>query len=184
MKRLFSILAISIFAITGIALCSEMTADVSVPMPLSIYEAIELGNNLSLSQILLSRIRTSPFNLVATLIFLLAIIHMFFGSKISKYAKLLQEKFSAKPENKNKMCFFAEICHFLGEIEVIVGVWCVPLVMVITHCFGWAGVTSYFDHDVDFAEPIVVVVIISMASTKPIITLTESVLGSVAKIGN
>jgi hypothetical protein len=184
MKRLFLILATSIFAITGVAFCSEITVDVNIPVPLPIYETAELGKNLSLAQILLGRIRTSPFNLVATLIFILAIVHTFFASKISKYAKQLQRNFPAKPENENKPCFFAEICHFLGEVEVIFGIWCVPLVMVITHYFGWAGVTSYFNHGVNFAEPIFVVVIMSMASTKPIITLAESVLGSVAKIGN
>lgn len=184
MKRLLCILVISIFATTGIALCSEIVANVTIPTPLPAYEAAELGKNLSLPQILLNRIRISPFNLIATIIFFLAIIHTFFAAKISKYAKRVYKDFADKPENENKVCFFAEICTFLGEVELIFGLWCVPLVLVIAYNFGWAGVTSYFNNSVSFEEPIFVIVIMSMASTKPIITLAESALGYVAKIGN
>ncbi|MDR2720948.1 MAG: putative Na+/H+ antiporter [Puniceicoccales bacterium] len=181
--RILYTLVIAAFAIAGIGFCSETTEILDVPVSLPIYEAAEFGRDLSLPQILISRIRTSPFNFVATAIFMLSIAHTFFAPKISKYAKQLHENFHANPKNENRVCFCAEMCHFFGEIEVIFGLWCIPLVMAIAHNFGWSGVTSYLNSKVDFAEPIFVVVIMSMASTKPIVYFAEFVLGCVAKIG-
>ncbi|MDR1255731.1 MAG: putative Na+/H+ antiporter [Puniceicoccales bacterium] len=182
MKRLFLIPIIFAFAITGTAFCSGAT--ISLPLSLSSYEAMEFGKDLSLAQVLLGRVSASPFNLVATVIFFLAIIHTFFTGKISKYAQQLQQNFSAKLENRGKVCFFSEICHLFGETEIVFGLWCVPLIAAIAHNFGWAGVTSYFNDSVNFAEPIFVIVIMSMASTRPIIVLAESALGRIARIGN
>lgn len=183
MARVLCILVIAAFAIAGVSFGSEAAKAVDVPVSLLAYETAELGQNLSLPQTLLNRIRTSPFNLVATVIFILAVVHTFFAPKISKYAKRLHENFHANPENEDRACFCAEMCHFFGEIEVIFGLWCIPLVVAVAHNFGWSGVTSYLSNKVDFTEPIFVVVIMSMASTKPIIALAESVLGRVAQIG-
>jgi Na+/H+ antiporter NhaD/arsenite permease-like protein len=183
MAKILSILVIAAFATTGVSFGSEAVQAVNVPVSLLTYETAEFGQNLSLLQILLGRIRTSPFNLVATVIFTLAVVHTFFAPKISRCAKRLHESFHANPKNENRACFCAEMCHFLGEIEVIFGLWCIPLIVAVAHNFGWSGVTSYLSDKVDFTEPIFVVVIMSMASTKPIITLAESALGCVARIG-
>ncbi len=71
------------------------------------------------------RIREQPFNLVATLIFLAAIVHTFLSSRfmaISHRWEHAHEK--AKAEGRvprNSVHHGAELFHFLGEVEAVFG---------------------------------------------------------------
>jgi hypothetical protein len=183
MAKVFYVLFAAIFIGYGIAFCSQ-TSVPSIQCLLSCHEPVGISQNLPLAKILSSKISDSPFSLIATTIFILAIIHTFFAPMIAKHAKVLNERFFSNPANGVKICLSAEICHFLGEVEVIFGIWCVPLIAAIAYNFGWSGVTYYFGHGVSFAEPVFVVVIMSIASTKPVITLAESILRRIAMIGH
>ncbi len=50
----------------------------------------------SVFEIIMHRIEEEPFNLLATIIFLLAIIHTFLGSKITSISHRLQQKHQEK----------------------------------------------------------------------------------------
>src|SRR5690606_28168832 len=78
---------------------------------------------------------------------------------------------------------WAEVLHFLGEIEVVFGMWAIVLLFVMVAFFNWETATRYFNDTVNYTEPMFVVVIMALASTKPVITFAESSLQRVANIG-
>jgi len=148
------------------------------------------------------RIKEDPFNLAATIIFLLAVLHTFaagFFMKLAhKYEHEHEEKIQregrtaeAKPYKnaKDDTSFRATVFHFLGEVEAVFGMWCIPLVVTIflMHDFSWHAVTGYFDvlafKNMKYTEPLFVIVIMAIASTRPILKFSEKVLGVVAGFG-
>jgi hypothetical protein len=77
----------------------------------------------------------------------------------------------------------AELLHFVGEVEVIFGLWAIVLLVAITAHLGWATATHYFNDTVNYTEPMFVVVIMALASTRPVIGFAEAALRRVARLG-
>lgn len=182
MKRIshLSLLIIMLSSALSKACCSPSNKIIDIPIPLSYYEKIESEGKLSLKDILISRINTSPFNATASAIFLLAILHTFVTPSIKKLANKIQQK------NINQspvITFFSEILHFCSEVEIVFGLWCIPLVVCLICTFGWDATTSFFKHSVNYSEPIFVFAIMTMTATKPVLILIENILSKVAKIG-
>ncbi len=158
-----------------------------IPMPLEDYHDEEIEGLMGK---LVYRIQADPFNLVATLIFVLAIMHTFMASTFLKLAHKWSHEHEAKLkaqgiEDKNNVSFKAEIMHFLGEVEAIFGIWLVPLIISALFMYPWGTITSYFDYLYvnKYAEPIFVVVIMAIASTRPILQFSEMAMKQVANIG-
>lgn len=163
------------------------------PVPITDYEADELG--ASLPAILRHRIEVEPFNLVASLIFLGAILHTFFAPKImhkshelkhahaKRVAELYREK-KLRPGEKAPVSFKAEALHFFGEVEAIFGIWVLPLLIAIIGFRSWHTAEEYLAHRVNYTEPIFVVVIMAIAASRPILRLAEDAMAKVAKLGN
>jgi hypothetical protein len=63
----------------------------------------------------------------------------------------------------------AESLHFLGEVEVVFGLWAVVLVVATTAYAGWGAARHYVSETVNYTEPLFVVVIMALASTRPVI---------------
>jgi hypothetical protein len=78
---------------------------------------------------------------------------------------------------------WAETLHFLGEVEVVFGLWAVVLLVATTIYAGWEAAKHYVNDSVNYTEPLFVVVIMALASTRPIIGFAESALRHVASIG-
>ncbi|MDP0500171.1 MAG: putative Na+/H+ antiporter [Verrucomicrobiota bacterium JB022] len=174
-----------------------------VPYDLNKYQAQEEAQGITtLGGKLAHRIQEDPFNLVATIIFLLAVAHTFaagFFMKLAhKYEHEHEEKIQregltaeAKPYRnaKDDTSFRATVFHFLGEVEAVFGIWCIPLVFAIfgMHGFDWHAVTGYFDvlafQNMKYTEPLFVIVIMAIASTRPILKFSEKVLGLFAGLG-
>jgi len=151
------------------------------PRALESYNDSDLG---SIPAVLKDRIRQEPFNLVATLIFLCAIIHTFLAGKFMKIAHKWEhgheERIKRGEADENSVHFGAELFHFLGEVEVVFGVWAVVLIAALLLTFGWPTVINYFSYKVNFTEAAFVVVIMTLASTRPILKLAESMMWKVA----
>ena len=77
----------------------------------------------------------------------------------------------------------AELLHFLGEVEVVFGLWAVLLLAAMTAYGGWGTATHYFGETVVYTEPLFVVVIMALAATRPIVEFAEAALRRVAAIG-
>jgi hypothetical protein len=144
------------------------------------YQALEAGKNLSLAGILWHRVQFSPFNLISAVLFLCAVVHTFLAAKFAKLAEQITGK---NEENRPIWHFAATVCHFFGEVEVIFGIWVIPLLISMAFNFGWHATEHYFGAVVSFAEPVFVVVVMAMAATRPILSLSEEILKRAAGLG-
>ena len=128
------------------------------PIPLSAYAQEE--KSMTLMQKLAHRVDVDPFNLAASLVFLLAILHTFmapfFQSLAHKMEKrhkenLLKSKFQIlHPEQRVPVSFAATLCHFLGEVEVVFGLWIIPFYFVCQHNYSLEDFLRYIDKDTSF----------------------------------
>jgi hypothetical protein len=147
-------------------------------------------------EILKARVEIEPFNVVATLIFVLAIIHTFLTAKFRHWAHVVEEAHYARLKEKapartdsneddvpDEVSFKGQILHFFGEVEAVFGIWVLVLMAAITWFEGWPTVVSYIGHQVNFTEPMFVVVIMALASTRPVLVFAERCLRAVASLG-
>lgn len=162
------------------------------PIPLKLYSHAEEG--MGLWQKLCHRVAVDPFNLAATLIFFGAIIHTFLAPFFQRMAHRLEQRYKAKlraerfrilhPEQRMPVSLGATICHFLGEVEVVFGLWIIPFFFVCTQYYSMEDFLRYIDHDTSFTEPLFVAVIMVIASSRPIYRLAENTLKLGASLGN
>ena len=140
----------------------------------------------SILAILKNRVRQIPFNLVATLIFLCAIIHTFLTSKFLAIGHNWEHDHAAKKKqglvNKHSVHPGAELFHFLGEVEAVFGIWAIALAGSIFFFYDWKTLVGYISHRVNFTEPMFVVVIMTLASTRPILKLSETIMWKIANL--
>lgn len=152
----------------------------------------ETGKALGLIERLKLRATAEPFNLVATIIFILAVGHTFLATTFNKLAHKCEVEHRAAISSHNKMyvegrepvSFKATMYHFLGEIEAIFGIWLIPLLLTLVFLKpeGFQVAASYVDGR-NFTEPMFVVIIMAIASSRPVIQFAETCLRSVASIG-
>lgn len=106
------------------------------------------------------RVEVQPLNLLFLFLFICAILHTLFAH-----------------------CFFnntKEKTPFFAELEIIFGLWCIPLILAICYTYGTAAAMRYL-HDQNYNEALLMVVAMSVASTYPIIHLAERILKTSAK---
>lgn len=154
------------------------------PFPLDSYASLPAG--ASLVDILRSRAAEEPFNLVATLIFGLAILHTFAAKRVTVVAHHVQEAHEKREREAGlepTPSVKAEFLHFMGEIEVIFGLWVVVLGAAIVWFRDFHTVKYYLNGTVNFTEPLFVFVIMALASTQPVLDLAEDILRRVAMLG-
>ncbi|MDR1590836.1 MAG: putative Na+/H+ antiporter [Puniceicoccales bacterium] len=157
----------------GILFTNLLRADI-FPVPLEAYGTFHPSE--SLLQILLARIKIAPFNFLGTLIFFLAILHTFFAPYFSNLAERFQRD---TPRDKMLGVFF----HFLGEVEVIFGLWIIPLIFSIFTFYDWHAVAAYFS-GINYVEPLFIVVIMAIASSQPVLFFAKTCMEKVAAIGH
>lgn len=153
------------------------------PRRLSSYPTLP---GATLVEVLRSRIDADPINAVATLIFLLAVVHTFMAGRFTAWSHRVQVRHEARLAAQHRPprpSVAAELLHFLGEIEVVFGLWTVPLLIAIITTHDWTTATHYMNDTVVFTEPMFVVVIMALASTRPIVSLAESCVRALAATG-
>jgi Putative Na+/H+ antiporter len=140
----------------------------------------------SLLDTLSARIGAEPFNAVASAIFGLAILHTFAAARFTALAHRIQHRHAARQRQLGRPevpSVLAEALHFLGEVEVVFGLWAIVLLAAITSYAGWHTAADYFNGTVNYTEALFVVVIMALASTRPIILLAEDGLRVLARVG-
>ena len=139
------------------------------------------------------RAQQQPFLPVATAIFLLAILHTFFAVPITRLGHKVQQEHDARIRRSREaggestdagdlVSFKATMLHFLGEVEAIFGIWVLVLLAAMFAFHDLATVKGYV-MGVNFTEPLFVVVIMALASTRPILRFAESCLRFFARFG-
>ncbi len=165
---------------------------VEFPRPLASYADGATG----VWDVLRARVEVEPFNLVATGIFLLAIMHTFLTAKFRHWAHVVEQEHAkglrarAEAEGRgeeedepSEVSFKGQVLHFLGEVEAVFGLWAVVLAVAIAIAKGGATAVGYLGHEVNFTEPMFVVVIMALASTRPVLVFAERCLRAVASLG-
>lgn len=195
MKRLIPyLLLLSLLAPLGWAAGAAHGAPVSdFPRDVGSYgEAADTG----LLEMLQARIHAEPFNLVATVIFILAVLHTFATAKIRHWAHVVEEMHCAELKARcalrkdsdndgvpDEVSFKGQMLHFFGEVEAVFGIWAVALSAAIVWFKGMDTAVSYVAETVNYTEPMFVVVIMALASTRPVMRLAEQSLQLVASLG-
>ena len=157
--------------------------ETAFPLPLTSYPSEASGGLLG---VLVARIQVDPFNAIASTIFLLAVLHTFFAARFIDASRRLQQRHDAAAAASGRPALpstAAELLHFLGEVEVIFALWAVPLVIGIVLLRGWTIAAHYLNDTVSYTEPLFVVVIMALASTRPIVELAEGAVRRLAAIG-
>jgi hypothetical protein len=166
-------------------LAAEKPADDAKAFPRSLdsYDDTDVD---SIFAILINRVKQEPFNLIATLIFLCAIIHTFLTSKFMAVAHKWEHEHEQKIKkglvDKNSVHHRAELFHFLGEVEAVFGLWVIALMGAVFFFYDWQTAVNYIVYEVNFVEAEFVVVIMTLASTRPILKLTESIMWKIANL--
>ncbi len=183
--------SLAVLAGLTVAAAPALCASHPFPRPVSDY-ATNAG--MSLWQVLAQRVAEEPFNLVASLIFLCAIIHTFLAPKFRHWAHEVEAAHAARIQERPataegeedssvEVSFKGQILHFFGEVEAVFGIWALVLMLVLGAMKGWHTPIDYVGHRVNFTEPMFVVVIMALASTRPVLNFAERCLRGVAALG-
>lgn len=170
------------------------------PKPLKLYDNVEgsIGEKLAVRM----KGKHGAFNITATIIFLLAIIHTFLAGVFTEMAHKHKKRHKVKIEKEGRRAqdkpevdakddesFRYHLFHFLGEVEAVFGIWVVALAGAVVYFFGiqdgnaWEGVKQlqqYFGHDVNFTEPLFVIIVMAIAATRPVVRFAEAVVNKIA----
>ncbi|WAC18742.1 putative Na+/H+ antiporter [Luteolibacter sp. SL250] len=160
------------------------------PRPLEMYPT----PGESLVDTIMTRASMDPFNVAATVIFLLAIAHTFLAGPITRlahhYEHLHEEKLEREgyqppddPDASHPVCFRATILHFFGEVEAIFGIWVLALAGAATWFHSWTDFKLYMSKDRVFTEPLFVVVVMAIAASRPVLRFSEKVMSGAASLG-
>jgi hypothetical protein len=82
-----------------------------------------------------------------------------------------------------EVSFAGQILHFLGEVEAVFGIWVLVLAGALAWFKGVDTTVHYLADTVNYTEPMFVVVIMALASTRPVMRLAEQSLQIVASLG-
>ena len=125
----------------------------------------------------------TPFRILTLIIFIAAVIHTLMANHFTSLADKVAAKYARQQKGvkHKKVSFLAEVLYFLGEIEVVFGLWVIPLLIVVTSFFGWDDAIKYLNSRI-YVEPLFIVVVMSLASSRPIIKIAEKGVHVVAKL--
>lgn len=169
--------------------------DAPFPRPLSSYGDTA---GTALADTLIARVKAEPLNLVATVIFFLAIVHTFMAEHFRRMAHHAEQEHLARLAERHEpprcsdndedggpdeVSFKAQVLHFFGEVEAVFGIWALVLAGAVLWFKGWDTVAGYIGHTVNFTEPMFVVVIMALASTRPVLWFAERCLRAIASVG-
>ncbi len=186
MKLAKAVFVLFVLAATGLSAGSSFAAGSSsgsahFPRGLETYDEVE-----GIWATLKNRVEAEPFNLAATIIFFLAIVHTFLTPRFMKLSHDLAHEHRRKiyrgEAPRDSVHTGAELLHFLGEVEAVFGIWAIALVGAICAYHDWGSAVQYIGHTVNFTEPAFVVVIMTLAATRPILQLASNIIDRISQL--
>jgi len=188
---MYRYLFLAVVLLAAPVLWASATPGDAFPRELSSYhDAASAG----IWPVLKARAAAEPFNVVATVIFLLAVLHTFATARIRHWAHEIEERHRATLQLRtdvdrdndgrpDEVSFPGQILHFFSEVEAVFGIWAVVLGAAIVWFKGLDTAVHYLGQKVNFTEPMFVVIIMALASTRPVMRLAEQSLRLVAALG-
>ncbi|ANY17972.1 putative Na+/H+ antiporter [Bordetella pseudohinzii] len=110
---------------------------------------------------------TQPIEIVATVLFAVAVLHTF---SVPVFARLAHRN---GPH--------AGVWHLLSEVEAVFGVWAFVLIVAMAAMQGSEAAVRYMDTR-NFTEPLFVFVIMVVASSRPILELVNMLVRALARL--
>jgi hypothetical protein len=191
MRCLVLLITLSLFGFFPALVSAAQPSTNATPFPRPLDSYQDQGS-VDVGTVLISRAFAEPFNVVATVIFLLAIIHTFLAPKILGLSHRIQHAHEAdlleihgpdlkeKVSRRQRQSIPAAVLHFFGEVEAVFGIWVIPLAVALIFAKGTGVARNYFNNDVSYIEPLFVVVIMAIAATRPIVQAAVRALALVA----
>lgn len=185
MNRRIAMILMMVFMVltmTSLAFANEAARTSDFPKSDSYYgEIAEEG----FFDIVVARVQMEPFNAIGTLIFFIAIAHTLLTSYFIKASHFLDERYEKLiadgKRDKNSRSIPASILHLLGEVEVVFGFWAVFLALAITFYYDWGTFVTYVEN-LHYSEPLFVIVIMTVASSRPILKLYDLILWRIVRV--
>jgi len=112
----------------------------------------------------------TPIELLATVLFGLAVLHTFCVKRFAHWAHQFPE--GSVTEN---------LLHFLAETEVVFGLWAAALFLGIAALSGSVTAAVSYIEGLNFTEPKFVLVVMVVAATRPVVKLAESFISLTAR---
>jgi hypothetical protein len=113
----------------------------------------------------------NPSELLATVLFGLAVLHTFCVKRFAHWA----HQYPAGSVRGN-------LLHFLAETEVVFGLWAAVLFVGVAAVTGSFGNAVNYIEGLNFTEPQFVFVIMVVAATRPVIKLAEGLISLAARL--
>jgi hypothetical protein len=107
---------------------------------------------------------------ISTVLFACAVVHTFFTKKFNDIAKRF-------PDGSARENLF----HFLGEVEVVFGLWAALLIVAMSLIHNTQTAVNYLNQ-VNFSEAAFVFVIMCLASTRPVMQTANFFIDSLSKL--
>jgi hypothetical protein len=117
------------------------------------------------------KIIMTPVELLATILFGLAVVHTFLVKRFAHWARTYPP--GSVQEN---------LLHFLAETEVVFGLWAAALFLGISAVRGSINDAVRYIDSLHFTEAKFVFVIMVVAATRPIVALAEKVIACAARL--
>src|SRR5438105_10273980 len=124
----------------------------------------------------LESLKFTPFHVISLCLFALAVIHTLAASWLHEKARKIEARHKKGPNRP----LYLHVVFFLSEIEVIFAIWAIPLFIFIIIFYGLEIGLEYINTR-DYTEALFVVVILAMASTRPIVKIAERAIKWIAK---
>lgn len=113
----------------------------------------------------------SPIEILATTVFVLAVLHTFAVKRFAHWA----HKYPSGSIAEN-------LLHFLAETEVVFGLWAAALFLCIACVEGSVESAVHYVEGLNFNEPKFVLAVMLVAATRPVVTLAEKLLNGFSRL--
>lgn len=124
--------------------------------------------------------KESPFEVIALGIFAIAVVHTFLSGWIARWAARLEERtVSGAASGRSHV---VELLRFAGEVEIIFGLWAIPLFLLMVYFHNWDTAVTYYSTR-NYTEPLFIAVIMTLAATRPILQIVKWGLARIAHLG-
>jgi len=192
-RHVLCLVGLTLGPILGASVGELAQSEAPFPRPTESY--VNSPVDAGILSVIKQRAVDEPFNVVVTLVFFLAVIHTFMTARIRHWSHEIEERHALRMKQKNpptdndeddqpdEVSFWGQTLHFLGEVEAVFGIWAIVLFSVISFNKGIDTAIYYIGVKVNFTEAIFVVIIMTLASTRPILKLAEKGLKWVANFG-
>jgi hypothetical protein len=105
-------------------------------------------------------------NLIAAILFCVALVHTFATKTFERMA--------------NRFPRHAGLFHFLGEVEVVFGLWALVLILAMAFVSGGTQALEYAENRT-YTEPLFVFVIMVVAASKPVLEAIRALISTLAR---